>query len=421
MTDRTYKPLADEIRPENLDDVVGQQHILGKNGLLRRIVESGNTPNMIFYGPSGTGKTTVARIIAERTQRSLRKLNATTAGIADIKRIIDELDTFLTPGGVLLYLDEIQYFNKKQQQSLLEFIEDGRITLIASTTENPYFCVFGAILSRSTVFEFKPVSTADAEAAVQRAVRILNGQREAPLDIEDGVTRRIAQACGGDVRKAINAVELLFSASYGRKIITLEDAVLISQKSAMRYDKDGDEHYDILSAMMKSLRGSDPDAALHYLARAIEAGDLAGICRRILCSASEDIGMAYPQVVPIVKACVDSALQLGLPEARLPLAEACILLATSPKSNSVVMAIDEAIADVKAGKTGSIPRELQNVHADGTGFEREQGYLYPHDYPGHWVFQQYLPDELKNRRYYRYSDNKTEQAAKKYWDGIKEK
>ena len=414
-----YKPLADEIRPSTLDDVVGQRHILSQGGMLRRIVESGQIPNMIFYGPSGTGKTTVARIIAEKTNRSLRKLNATTAGISDIKKIIDELDTFLTPGGVLLYLDEIQYFNKKQQQSLLEFIEDGRITLIASTTENPYFCVFNAILSRSTVFEFKPVSAEDTQRAVRRAIDIMNLRRDTPLGFDEGVIARISSSCGGDVRKAINSVELLFSSAIGRDSVTLEDAAAITQRSAMRYDREGDEHFDILSALMKSLRGSDPDAALHYLGRLLEVGDLIGACRRILCSASEDIGLAYPMAVPIVKACVDSALQLGLPEARLPLAEACILLATAPKSNSACVGIDRALADIRAGRTGSIPRELQNVHADGTGFEREQGYKYPHAFKNHWVKQQYLPDELRAAHYYEYGDNKTEQAAKRYWEEIR--
>ena len=374
-----YRPLADDIRPTTLDEVVGQKHILGPNGMLRRIVASGEIPNMVFYGPSGTGKTTVASIIAASTNRALRRLSATTASISDIRDIIAELDTMLTPGGVLLYLDEIQYFNKKQQQSLLEFMEDGRITVIASTTENPYFYVYNAVLSRSTVFEFKQVPAAEVEKAVLRAVSILSARENVTADIEPGTAGYIA----------------------------------------MHYDRAGDDHFDVVSALMKSLRGSDPDAALHYLARLLEAGDLIGACRRILCSASEDIGLAYPQAATIVKSCVDSALQLGLPEARLPLAEAVLLLATAPKSNSVVMSIDAAIADVRAGKAGPIPRELQNVHADGTGFEREQGYKYPHSYPGHWVQQQYLPDELKGKHYYEYGDNKTEQAARVYWQRIK--
>jgi len=417
-----YRPLADELRPKTLDDVVGQKHILGPNGLLRRIVQSGNIPNMVFYGPSGTGKTTVASIIAAQTNRTLRKLNATTAGISDIRQIISELDTMLTPGGVLLYLDEIQYFNKKQQQSLLEFMEDGRITLIASTTENPYFYVYNALLSRSTVFEFKQVPAHEIEKAVSRAIQIMSERCEETVVVEKNVVKRIAMSCGGDVRKSLNAVELLFSAAAkfdGQILITEEDAKAVAQKSAMRYDREGDDHFDILSALMKSLRGSDPDAALHYLARMLEAGDLPSTCRRILASACEDVGLAYPQIIPIVKACVDSALMMGLPEGRLPLADAVILIATAPKSNVGEAAIDAALADVRAGKTGPIPRHLQNVHADGTGFEREQGYLYPHNYPGHWVKQQYLPDELVGTKYYYPADNKNERAAAQYWSKIK--
>lgn len=417
-----YRPLADEIRPKTLDEVVGQKHILGKDGLLRRIIEGGDIPNLIFYGPSGTGKTTVANIIAQRTNRPLHRLNATTASISDIKDIIADIGTLLAPDGVLLYLDEIQYFNKKQQQSLLEFMENGKITLIASTTENPFFYVFGAVLSRSTVFEFKQITAEDALPAIDRGVALLNERLGGQLVLEDGVREHIASACGGDIRKAMNALELLSSAAQredGKLVISLEDAQTAAQKSAMRYDREGDNHYDIASALMKSLRGSDPDAAVHYLARLLEAGDLITAIRRLLCSASEDVGLAYPQAVPIVKACVDSALQLGLPEAKLPLSEAAILLATWPKSNSACMAIDAAMADVRAGRTGDIPRELQNVHADSAGMEREQGYLYPHDFPGHWVRQQYLPNELKNRKYYQYGDNKTEQAARRYWEEIK--
>ncbi|MCQ2446458.1 MAG: replication-associated recombination protein A [Clostridia bacterium] len=422
MDETVYRPLADKIRPQTLDEVVGQEHILGKNGLLRRVIESGVIPNMIFYGPSGTGKTTVAGIIAEKTNRTLRRLNATTAGISDIKDIISELDTMMTRKGVLLYLDEIQYFNKKQQQSLLEFMEDGRITLIASTTENPYFYVYNALLSRSTIFEFKQIAPKSLEPAVERAIRLMAKEEDLTPSWEPTVPSIVSTACGGDVRKALNAVELMFLTSPRENqsiFLSAEDAAACAQKSAMHYDREGDEHFDSVSALMKSLRGSDPDAALHYLARLLTAGDLSGACRRILCSASEDIGLAYPQALPIVKAAVDTALQLGLPEARLPLAEAVILLATAPKSNSVVMSIDKAMEDVRLGRTGPFPRELQNVHADGAGFEREQGYKYPHDYPHHWVKQQYLPDILKDTVYYEYGDNKQEQAAKAYWENIK--
>ena len=417
-----YRPLADELRPKHLDEVVGQDAILGEGKMLRRMIESGKVPNLIFYGPSGTGKTTVANIIAEATNRTLFKLNATTASTSDIKEIVAQLDTLMAPNGVLLYLDEIQSFNKRQQQSLLEHIENGKITLIASTTENPYFYIFNAILSRCTVFEFKPITPEAAMKVVCRAVDYMASNYGLSVSAEDGALEHIASSCGGDVRKAINAVEALFIASRpGDSFLhlSLEDSKAVTQRSAMRYDRGGDNQYDCLSALMKSIRGSDPDAAIHYLARFLEVGDLPSCCRRILCSACEDIGLAYPMAIPIVKACVDSALQLGMPEARLPLADAVIFLATCPKSNSGYEAIAAAMRDVQAGKIGDFPRHLQNVHCDSSDQKREQGYLYPHSYPNHWVRQQYLPDIVKDAHYYEYGDNKIEQAAKRYWDEIK--
>ena len=419
-----YQPLADILRPQTLDEVYGQDHILGKGAVLRRLLESGKVPNMIFYGPSGTGKTTVANIIAKQTNRTLYKLNATTASTGDIKEIAAQLDTLMAPNGILLYLDEIQAFNKKQQQLLLEYIENGKITLIASTTENPYFYVFNAILSRSTVFEFKQISASATLQAIGRAVSYLEERNGLKASPEEGMLEYIAGACGGDLRKALNAIEVLFSAGQvenGEILLTLSDAKAVTQKSALRADRDGDNFYDLLSALQKSIRGSDPDAAVHYLARLLEAGQMQAACRRLMVISAEDIGLAYPQIIPIVKSCVDMALMLGMPEARIPLGDAAVLMATSPKSNSGHIALDSALADVRKGRGGDFPRHLQNVHADTYTMEREQGYKYPHDFPNHWVEQQYLPDELVGTRYYEYAENKLEQAAKQYWTAIKKK
>ena len=419
-----YQPLADILRPTTLDEVYGQEHILGKGAVLRRLIDSGKVPNMIFYGPSGTGKTTVANIIAQQTNRTLFKLNATTASTADIKQIVAQLDTFMAPNGVLLYLDEIQSFNKKQQQSLLEHIENGKITLIASTTENPYFYVFNAILSRSTVFEFKQISAQAALQAVHRAVRYLEERTALKAHPEEGALEYIAGSCGGDIRKAMNAIEVMFSAGIPEGDIlplTLADAKAVTQKSALRADRDGDNHYDLLSALQKSIRGSDPDAAVHYLARLLEEGQLQSACRRLMVIAAEDVGLAFPQIIPIVKSCVDMALMLGMPEARIPLGDAAVLMATSPKSNTGHIALDMALKDVRDGKGRGFPRHLQNVHADSYTMEREQGYQYPHDFQNHWVEQQYLPDDLAGKRYYEYGTNKLEQAARQYWEQIKGK
>ena len=418
-------PLADRLRPKTLDEMVGQTHLLAPGKPLRNIIESGELPNMVFYGPPGVGKTTLASIIAKQTDRHLVRLNGTTAGTGDIKEVVAQLDTLVARNGILLFLDEIQYFNKKQQQTLLEHIESGAITLIASTTENPYFYVYSAILSRSTVFEFKSVTPAETEKAVKRAFACLAEERHEEFSIEDGVCSHIATASAGDVRKALNSVELcVLSANTedGKRLITLENAKELTQKSAMRYDRDGDEHYDIISAYQKSMRGSDPDAAVHYLARLLEAGDLPSACRRLMVCAGEDVGLAYPQIIPIVKAAVDAAMMLGLPEARIPLADAVILVATSPKSNSGYNAINAATADVKAGRTGPVPRQLQNMHYDGEDNPNKgQFYKYAHGYENHWVDQQYLPDAIKNRRYYEFGDNKNERAAAEYWARIKKK
>lgn len=408
-------PLADRIRPKTLDDVVGQEHILSKNKPLRRIIDSGSVPNMIFYGPSGVGKTTVARIIAENCGMSLYKLNGTSSSVSDIKDVIAQVGTFGAENGILLYLDEIQYLNKKQQQSLLEYIENGDITLIASTTENPYFSVYNAVISRSTVFEFKPVSADALVSAVKRGFRLLSDESGSEIVVTDEICRKIAYGCGGDVRKAMNTVELCALCGEiidNKTVITEESMKMLVQRSNTRYDRDGDQHYDLLSALHKSIRGSDENAALHYAARLIEAGDILSICRRLLCIACEDVGLAYPQAIVVTKACVDSALQLGLPEARLPIAEAIILLATAPKSNSAYKAIAAAQDDVKSCDALDFPRHLQNKHFDGNGADIVgQHYLYPHDFPNHYVKQQYLPDALADRIYYEFGDNKQEQAA----------
>lgn len=417
-------PLADRLRPNGLSEVVGQRHILGRGSVLRKMIEENFVSNLIFFGPSGVGKTTVARIIAQKTGKRLHKLNGTTASTADIKEVVGELGTIQGLGGVLLYLDEIQYLNKKQQQTLLEFIENGSITLIASTTENPYFSIYSAILSRCTVFEFVPVPAEEVERAVRRGFDLLAEEAGEEADLGPQVTHIVASTCGGDVRKALNAVELSWFAgerSGGKRRVTEAQVRQVSQRSNMRYDRDGDEHYDILSAFQKSIRGSDENAALHYLARLLDAGDLASACRRLLVTASEDIGLAYPQAIAITKACVDSALQIGLPEARIPMAQAVILLCTAPKSNSAILAINAADKDLAEMGAGSVPDSIKDGHYSGAKkLGRSIGYQTPHNYPGHYAVQQYLPDALKGRVYYQFGGNKMEQAAKAYREKLLE-
>ena len=415
-------PLADRVRPTTIDEVAGQKHLLGDGKILRRIIESKNIPNLIFYGPSGVGKTTVAKIIAGTCNKKLCYLNATTASTADIKEIIGTIGTIESAGGILLYLDEIQYFNKKQQQILLSFIETGDITLIASTTENPYFYVYNAILSRSTVFEFKTLSAEDIAEVLNNATAKIETESEKEVNFSEGGLLAIARAAAGDVRRALNMLELCLLTGESQKGFLISDGTVeqILAGNAVRYDREGDEHYDIVSAYQKSMRGSDPDAAVYYLGRLLAAGDLPSACRRLMVCASEDVGLAFPQILPIVKAAVDIAQMVGLPEARIPLADAVVLVATAPKSNSAYNAINAAMSDIERGIGGDIPRQLQNKHFDGEdAAQKGQNYRYPHDFPAHYVNQQYLPDKLKNKKYYEFGDNKNERAYKDYWDRIK--
>ncbi len=415
-------PLADKLRPKKIEEVAGQKHLLAEGKVLRRIIDKGELPNLIFYGPSGVGKTTVANIIAENCGKKLHYLNATTASTADIKEIISGIGSIEAQNGILLYLDEIQYFNKKQQQILLSYIENGDITLIAATTENPFFYVYNAILSRSTVFEFKQLSADDIVGVIERAVSKIEEEKQKQIEISAATVRKIATSAAGDVRRALNTLELCLLAGDNAETLAVRDEIAeeILSCNAVRYDREGDEHYDIISAYQKSMRGSDPDAAVYYLARLLAAGDLPSACRRLLVCANEDVGLAYPQIIPIVKAAVDTAMTVGLPEARIPLANAVILVATSPKSNSVYEAINSAMSDVERGIGGPIPRQLQNKHCDGEDAEiKGQNYKYPHDYPLHYVNQQYLPDNLKDRKYYKYGQNKNEQKCREYWEKIK--
>lgn len=407
-------PLADRVRPTNFDEICGQTHLLSKNAPLRRILDSGHLPSLIFYGPAGTGKTTTADLIAKRFGREFYKLNATTASISDVKEILSASGGIMHgTDGILLYIDEIQYFNKKQQQSLLEYVEDGRVTLICSTTENPYFAIYSALLSRSSVFEFKPVEPKELIPGLRRAFDILNADFANAKTVTDEALDVLAYGCGGDVRKAIGSLENCYYASETE--ISEELARELVQRSGMRYDRDGQSHYDLLSALQKSIRGSDPDAAVFYLARILAGGDLISACRRISVCAAEDIGLAYPNAVIFAKSCIDIALQVGLPEARIPLADAVILLATAPKSNSGESAIDAAWAAVEAGKGPEVPAHLRDLNRPGS----EGGYRYPHAFPNHWVRQQYLPDDLVGSTFYKCGENKTERAAEEYWKKIK--
>lgn len=420
-------PLAERVRPQKLEEIIGQKHIFGKDNLLQKMISAKFIPNMIFYGPPGTGKTTTAQIISKQSNKRFFKLNATTASLSDIKNILSEINPVTAPDGILLYLDEIQYFNKKQQQSLLDFIEKGKVTLIASSTENPYFYIYNALLSRLNVFEFKPLSKDDIKQAITNAITFLENENNVKISITDNIKSRIAAIAMGDVRKALNVLEMCYVSSKANgKKIKIEDKSIIEkfeENSFMGYNKTGDDHFDLLSAFQKSLRGSDPHASIYYLARLLEAGEIINVCRRLLICTCEDVGLAYPGIFPIIKSLTDIAMQVGMPEARIPLSDAVIMVSMSPKSNSAYKAINIALQDIKKGNVYPVPRHLQNVHCDGITNEPQKNncYYYPHDFKNHWKEQQYLPDELKNKKYYYPQENKTETAFKNNWEKITNK
>lgn len=407
----SISPAASRIRPECFDDMVGQKSLVGEKGVLRRFAEAKKIPSMIFYGPPGTGKTTAAAILAKTSGIEIRHLNATTASLADVRAVAADADGIMGHDGIILYLDEIQYFNKKQQQSLLEYIEDGRITLIASTTENPYYYVYDALLSRCAVFEFKSVSPNELFLHLKKVMKKI-----APdgVEADDEALDYIAHCAAGDVRRAVTMLEnaLSYVSAGGEKKLDKETAELFSPGASLgTFDASGDVHYNLLSALQKSIRGSDPDAAVFYLAKLLEGGDLISPCRRLMVIASEDIGLAYPMAAVVTRSCVECAKELGLPEAAIPLANAAVMLATAPKSNSAYNALHAAEEDIKKGLGQIVPTHLQSPLF--------KGYKYPHDFPDHYTVQQYLPDDLKGRHYYEFGENKTEQAARAYWEKIK--
>lgn len=417
-------PLADKYRPIIIDDVVGQSHIIGENKVINNMIEKNYFPNMIFYGPPGVGKTTVAEIISKTSDKKIFKINATNSSLDDIKRIIKEIGSFGTSNGILLYIDEIQSFNKRQQQSILEFIESGEITLIASTTENPYHYIYKAILSRSIVMEFKMIDKKDINDGLKKLLARYNSDNMARVIIDEQAVDTIANASSGDMRSAINILELAINEASldrdGNLKIDTSTIEKLSIATSYNFDTDGDIHYNLLSAFQKSIRGSDPDAAIYYLARLLKGGDLISICRRLLVIASEDIGMAYPNAITIVKACVDSAMQLGLPEARIVLSQACLILATSPKSNSSYVAINRAMEDIESTVQDDIPEYLKDSHYSGASkMGKGVGYIYPHDFPNHYVEQEYLPKNISHKKYYEPQNNKFEINIKKYLEALK--